>query len=142
VVFDGEHLLILQFQAPTLDSLLDANSDVTVLLFASHCGTLRYGLFRAMALQLRRMQAATAPALTLGGLVRRYRWPSGDPWWSREDDDNGDDNGAEVDPGAGVARMFDLEHGAWFWALDGVPLFDAENSYVWDTLSLYHPAPL
>lgn len=86
-----------------------------------------------MALQLRRLQAATAPELTLGGLVRRYRWPSGDPWWSREDDDDG----AEVEPEAGVARMFDLEHGAWFWVVGGVPLLDADNSYIWDTLSLY-----
>lgn len=133
MVFDGEHLLILQFQAPTLDSISDANCGVTVLLFASHFETLRYGLFRVMALQLRRLQAATAPELILGGLVRRYRWPSGDPWWSREDDDDG----AEVEPEAGVARMFDLEHGAWFWAVGGVPLLDADNRYIWDTLSLY-----
>jgi hypothetical protein len=120
------------FQAQTVQHIQQQNCEVTGLIFSSNCATLRYGLFRTVTYQIRRMQATAAPAVTLGGYVRRFRWLSWDPYWVNEND--GHDEGG-VHP-HGYIRMFN-PYGAWFWAFaDGNPVLDQNGGVVWDTVSL------
>ncbi|KAK4119948.1 hypothetical protein N657DRAFT_649729 [Parathielavia appendiculata] len=127
--FDGRHLLILVFQAQTVRQIGDQNCPVTGLLFAHGCPTLQYGLFRTVTQQIGRMQATTAPPVTLDGYVRRFRYWSGAPYWV---DGN---NEYEVHP-TGYIRMLDVS-GAWYWAhLDGQPVLYEDGGVVWDTAGL------
>ncbi|KAK4243263.1 hypothetical protein C7999DRAFT_18365, partial [Corynascus novoguineensis] len=129
-VFDGRHLLILVFQAETVAQIKQQNCPVTGLIFSRTCETLRYGLFRTVTHQIRRMQAAAALSVTLDGYVRKFRWWSGDPYWV-----DGNDNEHGVHPN-GYIRIFN-PYGAWFWAyVDGNPVLDLNGQPVWDTVSL------
>ncbi|KAK4095746.1 hypothetical protein N658DRAFT_99972 [Parathielavia hyrcaniae] len=128
-VFDGRYLLILVFHARTVEHIQRQDCEVIGLLFESKCATLRYGLFRTVTHQIRRMQAAAAPAVTLGGYVRKFSWKSGDPYWVNGNEKHG------AHPG-GYIQMFNL-YGAWFWAYqDGSPVLDYNGNMVWDTVSL------
>ncbi|KAK0738672.1 hypothetical protein B0T18DRAFT_433440 [Schizothecium vesticola] len=57
VAFDGLHLLVLVFQAQTVEDIKDPNCGIISFLFESHCPTFRYGLFRALTYQIRRVVA-------------------------------------------------------------------------------------
>ncbi|KAL2143201.1 hypothetical protein VTI28DRAFT_279 [Corynascus sepedonium] len=128
-VFDGLKLLILVFHAQTVQHIQQQDCEVTGLLFSSNCATLRYGLFRTATYQIRRMQAAAAPAVALDDCERRFRWWSGDPYWVNE-------NGEHNEHPNGYIRMFN-PYGAWFWAFqDGSPVLDQNGNVLWDTVSL------
>lgn len=53
------------FHAQTFEGIRQENCPVTGFLFDSDYETLRYRLFRVLTYQIRRMQAATAPEVTL-----------------------------------------------------------------------------
>lgn len=128
-VFDGAHLLVLVFQARTVEEIRDERCPVIGLLFPYNSPNLRYGLYRVAMNQIRRMQAALAPPLVvLDGYTRRFRWWGGEPYWVLQNVEY------DVHPN-GYQRMFD-RCGAWFWAYeDGTPVLYENGEPVWDTLS-------
>ncbi|KAL2129656.1 hypothetical protein VTI74DRAFT_7490 [Chaetomium olivicolor] len=131
-VFDGQYLLILMFHAENFQRIREQNCPTSCVIFSRDCPTLRYGLFRTVTHQIRRMQAmpSVAPAVTLDGYIRRYRLPSGHPYWV-----NGN-NEHQVHPN-GYIRMFQQYGGVWFWAYpDGSPVLDQNGGFVWDTVAL------
>ncbi|KAK4096268.1 hypothetical protein N658DRAFT_436480, partial [Parathielavia hyrcaniae] len=130
-VFDGRHLLILVFQAQTVERIRAQNCPVIGLVFSCDCPTARYGLFLAVTHQIRRMQAAEALAVALDGYVRRFRWWSGEPYWVNQD--GNEEHGVHPN---GYTRVFS-PYGAWFWAHgDGTPVVTPDGQSVWDTVAL------
>lgn len=117
------------FHAQTFEGIKHEDCPITGFLFDSDCETLRYGLFRVLTYQIRRMQAATAPVVTLDGYVRRFRWQSGLAFWANA-------FGEHIVHPNGYIRMFN-EDGAWYWAFpDGTPVLGRDGHYLWDTGSL------
>ncbi|KAK4172702.1 hypothetical protein QBC36DRAFT_222146 [Triangularia setosa] len=128
-VFDGQHLLTLIFQAQTARNIREQNCEVIGLLFSRDHGTLRYGLFRTLTHQIRRMQADRAPAVNVDGYFRGFEWWSGIPYWV-------DGNGEHEAHPNGYIRLLDPS-GAWYWAdANGNPVLYQDGQRVWDTLSL------
>lgn len=113
--------MILIFHAQAARNIRDQNCQVTALFFTSNWETLRYGLFRTMTHQIRRMQAAEPLEVILDGYHRRFRWYSGMPYWvDRNDEYDAHPNG--------YIRQFHVS-GAWYW-------IDGDGQRVWDTIGL------
>lgn len=130
--FDGLHLLILVFQTQTVEHIKSPTCEIIGLLFESDGPTFRYGLFRVLTHQIRRIQGDLAPIVTLDGYHRRFRWWSGEAYWTDEDG-----NVEYLEHPDGYTQRFHEESGAFVWfSPAGTLALDEFEQPVWDTRGL------
>ncbi len=131
--FDGETLLLLQFQAQKPENIKDANCpvDCWVIPRTGSAVRIRDALYRLMAQGLRRFQgmcaALSAKAAPVGGLRPQSRmFYNGWPVWKV-------DGGSSLTHPGGYERSTDVASGAVMWTHP-----DPENDeLVWETNDLW-----
>ncbi|KAI0426760.1 hypothetical protein F5Y09DRAFT_350885 [Xylaria sp. FL1042] len=109
-IFDGDHLILLIFQASNVDEVEERNCPVRGFIFPYTSARLRYCLFRVVSHQLRRCQAQMVPDLKAYGHTRSFEWWSGSPRW--ENDATGE---TIKDHPRNYLRRLNPANGEWYW---------------------------
>ncbi|KAK2792690.1 hypothetical protein FQN50_010037 [Emmonsiellopsis sp. PD_5] len=119
--FDGVNLLIVRFQAASIDEIRQETCGVSCSLIDCKNGNPIYWLYRVAAEGVRRIQGQTAGAVSLGGSTRHFEYYNGKPFWVTPD---GTPHGAKSfdHPGNAVRRL--ANSGQWVWQFNGQIIID------------------
>lgn len=132
-IYDGRCFLIVVFKGSGREKIKAADCPVECVVLPRrsddelHC-TIRYALYRLVWRGWMRQAQTHGLPVQYGNYRREYQWWSGRPVWINLQ------NGERVyGHPAGLTRVFDKISGAWYWAINGEPVVDAEGHGLWDT---------
>ncbi|OQE23930.1 hypothetical protein PENSTE_c008G09257 [Penicillium steckii] len=149
-IFDGNHLVLVQFRARSLDGIRDATCDIDVCVISHPIGTIleniptmQYAIYLLCWTGFRRLCGTLsfrtvgdvlerAPLeVTIDNLIRKYQYFSGIPSWYGYD-------GSKYQSPRGWRRDFRWRlrsngrwEGYWYWTNGHETVRDTENCFIW-----------
>lgn len=116
-MYDGKHLLIVQFKAKNVEDIKSANCAVDCCILArtpdnpNECAA-RYALYRLVWRGWMRMTGKNSEniPLSLAGWDRKFHYWSGEPFW-----ENQQIHTQEMMHPNGYVRLFSTAAKRWYW---------------------------
>lgn len=134
-MYDGKHLLIVQFKAKDVDEIKSPNCSIDCCILArtleiAQC-TARYALYRLVWRGWMRMTGEWSNNIpfSLSGWDRKFRFWSGRPYW-----ENQQTHAKEMTHPHGYYRIFAAMTNMWYWVdANGNVVLDANGNTAWDS---------